>query len=144
MSDRTAQKFMAVAKSYGAKSELYSHLDASALYELAAPKTPLEVREEVEKMIEAAAKRRLADEYDAAQERGEIQKRGGGGSSKAELPTAADVGISRKDIHEARQIRDAEAAQPEILRQIVSFSRSRVRLLLRRRTRSTLFGRFVG
>jgi hypothetical protein len=28
-------------------------LDPSALYELAAPKTPIEVREEVEKMIEA-------------------------------------------------------------------------------------------
>lgn len=53
MTARTAQKFMGVAQSYGSKSELYSHLDASALYELAAPKTPIEVREEVERMIEA-------------------------------------------------------------------------------------------
>ena len=62
------------------------------------------------------AKRRLADEYDAAQERGEVQSRGGDQSSKSELPTAAAIGLSRKDIHEARQIRDAEAAEPRIVR----------------------------
>lgn len=39
---------------------------------------------------------------DAAQERGEVQKQGGDGSSKAELPTAADIGLSHKDIHERR------------------------------------------
>ena len=57
--------------------------------------------------IEAGAKRRLADEYDAAQERGEVM---GKLRSHAELtkPTAADIGLSRKDIHEARAIRDAE------------------------------------
>lgn len=66
--------------------------------------------------IEALAKRRLADEYDAAQERGEVQSRGGDQSSKAELPTSADLGLSRKDIHEARQIRDAEVADPGIVR----------------------------
>jgi hypothetical protein len=61
--------------------------------------------------IEALAKRRLADEYDAAQERGEIAKVSDGRrSSKAKdlKPTAADVGLSHKEIHEARQIRDAE------------------------------------
>jgi hypothetical protein len=56
--------------------------------------------------IGAAAERRLADEYDAAQERGEISKQG------AHVPAGnmktADLGLSRKDIHEARQIRDAE------------------------------------
>ncbi len=62
--------------------------------------------------IEAAAKRRLADEYDAAQERGEVvgahdgaRKRVPNGNAFA---TAADVGLSRKQIHEARQVRDAE------------------------------------
>ena len=51
MSDKTAQKMMQVARVYGGKSELSSHLDPTALYELAAPKTPIEVREEVERMI---------------------------------------------------------------------------------------------
>jgi hypothetical protein len=31
-------------------------------------------------------------------------------------PTAADVGLSRKVIHEAREIRDAEATDPGIVR----------------------------
>lgn len=66
--------------------------------------------------IEAMAKRRLADEYDAAQDRGEVQTRGGDGNSKAELPTAADIGLTGKDVHEARQIRAAEQAQPGIVR----------------------------
>lgn len=67
--------------------------------------------------IEAAAKRRLADEYDAAQERGEVAKNGQPSRSMLEqLPTAADIGLSRKDIHEARQIRDAEAAEPGLVR----------------------------
>lgn len=65
--------------------------------------------------IEASAKRRLADEYDAAQERGEVVGRL---RSAKELskPTAADLDISRKDIHEARVIRDAEEADPGIVR----------------------------
>ena len=59
-------------------------------------------------MIEAKAKRRLADEYDAAQERGEVRKQGGDQTSKAEvcLPGPADIGLTHKDIHEARIIRD--------------------------------------
>jgi hypothetical protein len=59
---------------------------------------------------EALAKRRLADEYDAAQDRGEIASVGDGRrSSKAEdlKPTASDIGLTHKDIHEARKIRDA-------------------------------------
>ncbi len=65
------------------------------------------------------AKRRLADEYDAAQERGEVGQ--SGKRSQAERlvdapPSAADVGLTRKDIHEARQIRDAEVAEPGIVR----------------------------
>ena len=69
--------------------------------------------------IEAMAKRRLADEYDAAQERGEIARVGQpsivpDGNDKP--ATAADIGLSRKDIHEARLIRDAEVAEPGIAR----------------------------
>lgn len=61
----------------------------------------------------------LADEYDAAQERGEVATAGEpvnvpDGNNK---PTATGIGISRKDIHEARQLRDAEAAQPGVIRE---------------------------
>jgi len=60
-------------------------------------------------------RRRLADEYDAAQERGEVATANEGRprrSGAERLPAAADVGLSRKEIHEARLIRDAEAALP--------------------------------
>lgn len=72
--------------------------------------------------IEFRAKRRLADEYDAAQERGEVARIGDNlpsvpdGNSKA---TAADLGISRKEIHEARMIRDAEEASPGVVHRTV-------------------------
>jgi hypothetical protein len=60
--------------------------------------------------IEARAQSRLANEYDAAQERGEINKAGKpaiipGGNNKASV---AEAGLKPKEIHEARKIRDAE------------------------------------
>lgn len=68
--------------------------------------------------IEAMAKRRLADEYDAAQLRGEVAT--GRPKSIPEqntfVPTAADIGLTGKDIHEAREIRDAEETYPGIVR----------------------------
>lgn len=72
-------------------------------------------------MIEARAKMRLAEEYDAAQERGEVATKGKpinvpDGNIKA---TAAEIGISRKEIHEARQVRDAEKAEPGIAQRAV-------------------------
>lgn len=73
--------------------------------------------------IEAQAKRRLADEYDAAQERGEVA--GHGGARNFNVPnenvetTAADIGLSRKDIHEARIIRDAEKVDPGVIRRTI-------------------------
>jgi len=74
--------------------------------------------------IEAAAKRRLADEYDAALERGEVASHGGARNFKVPdgnvEPTAADAGLSRKDIHEARKIRDAEQANPGIVRRTLN------------------------
>ena len=74
--------------------------------------------------IEARAKRRLADEYDAAQARGEVARHGGGrnfkvGDGNVET-TAADLGLRRDQIHEARQIRDAEAAEPGIVRRALN------------------------
>jgi hypothetical protein len=75
--------------------------------------------------IEAQAKRRLADEYDRAQERGEVAKHGGiRGNQHAKVcdenvATAADIGLSRLEIHEAREIRDAERADPGVVRRAV-------------------------
>ena len=67
--------------------------------------------------IEAAAKRRLADEYDAAQARGEVAKRGWeSGVDKHNITTSAELGLRRDQIHEARRLRDAEAAEPGIVR----------------------------
>jgi hypothetical protein len=63
-------------------------------------------------LIEARAKMRLADEYDAAQDRGEVA---GHGRSKVEadnLTTTADLGLRRDEIHEARQHRDFERDNP--------------------------------
>ena len=61
---------------------------------------------------------RLADEYDAAQARGEVKRNGGDRSSVEDHNTAstADLGLRRDQIHEARQFRDAEAADPGIVR----------------------------
>lgn len=71
--------------------------------------------------IEAAAKRRLADEYDGGQERGEIAKAGG---DRSKIPdgnnapaTTAEIGISSKEIHDARQIRDVIVANPTAVRE---------------------------
>lgn len=70
--------------------------------------------------IEACAKRRLADEYDAAQARGEVFGAHNGARNRVERSNAiaatADLGLRRDQIHEARQIRDAEAADPGIVR----------------------------
>ena len=68
--------------------------------------------------IEARAKRRLADEYDAAQERKEVVGHGGDRSKVAasDLATIKDIGLSKQELHEARQIRDAEKAEPGIVK----------------------------
>ncbi|MDP4004140.1 hypothetical protein [Methylobacterium sp. NEAU K] len=69
--------------------------------------------------IESQAKRRLADEYDAAQQRGEVAVQG---QHAAHVPdgnmraAVTDLGLTRKAIHEARQLRDAEAADPGVIR----------------------------
>lgn len=62
---------------------------------------------------QAQAERRLADESDAAQQRGEVAS----GSVRTDIvppsndvrpATAADLGLTRKAIHETRRLRDAE------------------------------------
>jgi hypothetical protein len=72
--------------------------------------------------IRARAEMRLAEEYDAAQERGEVGKRGdfGGVSSRGkDTPTAADLGLAHKDIHEFRAIRDAEREEPGVIQRTI-------------------------
>lgn len=69
--------------------------------------------------IEASAKRRLADEYDAAQARGDAASDGRPktvGDDNGIPATCADLGLRRDQIHEARQLRDAEAADPGLVR----------------------------
>ena len=66
--------------------------------------------------IEAGAKRRLADEYDAAQERGEVAKHG---QKRADIPDgniSTDIGVDAKDIHEGRILNDAEEDDPGVVK----------------------------
>lgn len=70
--------------------------------------------------IEAAAKRRMADEYDTAQAHGDVGRQGARTDlvRKANdvVATAAGLGLNRREIHEARLLRDAEAAEPGLIR----------------------------
>lgn len=67
--------------------------------------------------IEALAKRRLADEYDMAQQRGEARTRADNQHvADTNKLSMADLGLRRDQIHDARLIRDAEAAAPGIVR----------------------------
>jgi hypothetical protein len=73
-------------------------------------------------LIEKTAQCGLADEYDAAQERGDVQKPGGDRQSinvpdeNNDVPTVKDVGLTRKQVYEARAVRDAEKKHPGIVR----------------------------
>lgn len=67
--------------------------------------------------IEAMAKRRLADEYDAAQLRGEVKAPNNAKTnSSVEAVSAPALGLTHKQVHEARQIRDAEETYPGLVR----------------------------
>lgn len=72
--------------------------------------------------IRARAEMRLAEEYDAAQERGEVATRQNNPGSAGHVvgsnmpATAADLGLRRDEIHEARKLRDAERAEPGLIR----------------------------
>jgi hypothetical protein len=70
--------------------------------------------------IRARAEIRLAEEYDAAQVRGEVAGHGGARNFKLEAakvePTTADLGLRYDEIHEARRLRDAETAEPGSIR----------------------------
>jgi hypothetical protein len=70
--------------------------------------------------IEAAAKRRLADEYDAAQARGEVAGLGTNQHRKEGVVVSNTLGLRRDQIHDARLLRDAEAADPGIVRRTLN------------------------
>src|SRR5262245_3586323 len=77
-------------------------------------------------IIETRAQCRLADEYDAAQERGEVatQKHGGanikhGVPKQNTVATVEDIGLTRKQVHDARIVRNAEKAKPGIVRKML-------------------------
>jgi hypothetical protein len=74
-------------------------------------------------IIEARAKMRLADEYDAAQARGEEARLGDNlpsvAAANSKPATAADLGLRRDEIYEARRLRDAERAEPGLAQQAV-------------------------
>lgn len=58
---------------------------------------------------------RLADEYDAAQAAGEVKTKADNqhaSSKREEAASARDIGLTHKQIHDARQFRDAEARDP--------------------------------
>lgn len=72
--------------------------------------------------IEAQAKRRLADEYDAAQERGEIPSHGGNRGNQytgGKFEESKLATIPGDQLRESRIIRDAEKAAPGIVRRTV-------------------------
>ena len=66
--------------------------------------------------IRARAEMRLAEEYDAAQERGEVATVGQRANVvDSNVSTAADLGLRRDEIHDWRKLRDAEAAEPGLV-----------------------------
>lgn len=69
--------------------------------------------------IRARAEMRLAEEYDAAKDRGEVAAAGHNQHTEA-LPTGKDLGLSYKDIHEARRLRDAERDEPGVIGRALS------------------------
>lgn len=74
--------------------------------------------------IRARAEMRLAEEYDDAQERGEVAKSGQRNDLVVDRnevkPTAADLGLRRDEIHEARKLRDAERAEPGVVSRAIN------------------------
>jgi len=68
--------------------------------------------------IQALAKRRLADEYDAAQERGEIRTQADNQAFSSVEKASGPAVVPPKELHEARQIRDAEIKEPGVVRRL--------------------------
>lgn len=68
---------------------------------------------------------RLAEEYDAAGDRGEVAGHGGarnfkvGGDDLEAKPTLSDLGLRKQDVAEFRAIRDAERAEPGVVQRTI-------------------------
>ncbi|BAB54373.1 hypothetical protein [Mesorhizobium japonicum] len=71
-------------------------------------------------LIEARAKVRLADEYDAAQAKGEASKGRPKTIPDGKTFTQEEAGLSAKDVHEARKLRDAELRTPGIVERAIA------------------------
>lgn len=73
--------------------------------------------------IRARAEMRLAEEYDAAQADNEVARHGGARNFKVAgdnvEPSAADLGLRRDEIHEARRFRDAEREAPGTIQRTI-------------------------
>lgn len=74
--------------------------------------------------IRARAEMRLAEEYDEAQERGDVatgnrSKDFGVAEDNAKPATAADLGIRRDEMHDWRKMRDAERAEPGVIQRAI-------------------------
>lgn len=72
--------------------------------------------------LQAVGDCRLADEYDAAQERGEVAGKGQPSNvpnGNIKPATADELGLSRKQVHEARIVRDAERNDPGIVHRTI-------------------------
>lgn len=70
--------------------------------------------------IRARAEMRLAEEYDAAQERGEVATVGQRPNVVDDnVSTAAQIGLRRDEIHEARRLRDAERDDPGLIQRTI-------------------------
>ncbi len=63
--------------------------------------------------IESLARIRLADEYDAAQERGELAKHGQKRADVVGGNISSDLGMRRDEIHDARRLRSADRPRCE-------------------------------
>ena len=75
-------------------------------------------------LIETQAKIHLANGWDAAQKEGIVGKSGARTdlvtNGNEVVPTAASFGLSRKEIHDARKLRDAEAKEPGIVERAIA------------------------
>ena len=87
-----------------------------------------------------------AAEHDAAQERGEVAGAHDGARKRVEdsnaIATAADLGLRRDEIHDARRLRDAEKAEPGLaaraLQQMVDARKEPTRAELQRSVRAAV------
>lgn len=70
--------------------------------------------------IRARAEMRLAEEYDQAQEDGDLPKHGQKRADVASGNISSDLGLRRDEIHAARKLRDAEREEPGIVARTIN------------------------